>query len=88
MPVKNAIIDDDADGAADDREGAGAEGHLGQEPGDLLLVADQRLRRPADRGDVELQLATEGVQRLDGALCERLEVGHPRQPVFGGTSWK
>ena len=41
--------DDDADGAADDGERAGAEGDLGQEPQDLLLVAADRARGPRER---------------------------------------
>ena len=78
--------EDDADGAADDGQGAGAQRHLGEDPQDLLLVAHQGARGPRERAHVERQLLTEGVHQLQRTLVGRLEVRHARQPVFGGTS--
>ena len=90
---------DDADGAADDRQRAGAEGDLGQQPEHLLLVAPQRARGPGQRPAVEAELVAEvveGAQRLPVHLLERPQADP--DPVagreqrhhcpFGGTSWK
>ena len=64
---------DDADRAADDRQGAGAEGDLGQQPEGLLLVAPQGARGPGERPAVEAELVAEvveGAQRLPVDLLE------------------
>ena len=83
--------DDDADGAADDGQRAGAEADLGQQPQDLPPVAAERARGPGERPDVERELVAE-VRR--GAL-ERLlrrptlrSVRPSSSTLFGGTTWK
>src|ERR1044072_1659942 len=53
---------DDADGAADDGQRAGAEGHLGEDAEDLLLVAAQRAGGPREGLDEERELFTEAVE--------------------------
>ena len=79
--------EDDADGAADHGEGAGAEGDLGQDPQDLARVAHDRARQRQQHLDVEGQLVTEGVQALHGPVVDRLEVRHDcANPSSGGRS--
>src|SRR4051812_24952369 len=90
---------DDADGSADDRQRAAAEGDLGQEPHRLLLVALERPRGPAERAPVEPELLAEVVERAQRHAVDLLELPQADpDPVggreqrhhcpFGGTSWK
>src|SRR5438046_2223344 len=87
---------EDADRAGDHGQRARAQGDLGDQPGDLLLVVDDRAPRPPDRAAVERQLLAHVLQ---GA--ERLADGRPQEPqrpgkssgrghqiAFWGTTWK
>ena len=75
---EQAHPDHHADGAADDGQGARAEGHLGQQPHHLARVRRERARRPAQRADVEPELAPEPGQPVDRRP-------HAPRP---GTSWR
>jgi hypothetical protein len=68
--------EDDPDRAADDGEGTRAEGDLGEDPQDLLLVPGDRARGPGERTQVERQLLTEVVEEPAGTLGEGLQVSH------------
>jgi hypothetical protein len=88
----------DADRSPDQRQAAGAHGHVSQQPGDLLLVTPQRLWRPPEGTTVEGELASEiikSVQRLlresfgaaQGATGRTRHDGRHYKP-FGGMTWK
>src|SRR3954469_6321860 len=90
---------DDADGSADDRQRAAAEGDLGQQPHRLLLVALDRARGPAEGAAVEAELVAEVVERAQRLAVDLLELPHADLDAvggrekghhcpFGGTSWK
>ena len=68
-----------------------AEADLGQQPHDLLAVAVDRARAPADAAHVEQQLPAEVLERVErpaGGAVDGVQEAHRRHPSFAGTSWK
>ena len=83
---EEAHRDDDADGSADDGQGATAERDLGEQPIDLAAVVLDGEQHGLEHAEVEQHLRAGVVERRERLFVQSSPVGHGYMP-FGGTSW-